>query len=188
MINLIKLSIRQRNPRNSEEFTVRKYHSTQTRNYSNYFCCTKGHKSCLLNLANGKALAIRENIFALCIFFICKRLSMGNTVVDLVMNTLMSFGNLQSNVFSIFSILRKILLGWICPRGFAWSWTGVSFLPLKSNIKLQFASKFAVCSDSNISSDTEKHFQSSGKQLSAFLNVWIFQIKECQQQHFNYTS
>lgn len=159
-INLIKLSIKHRNTRNSEEFTVRKYHSSHTSNCSNYFCCTKGHKSCLLNLVNGKAQAIRKNIFALCIFFMCERLSMGNAVVELVMNTLMSFGNLQSNVFSI---LRKILLGWICPGGFAGSWTGVSILLLKGNIKLQFTSKFSVYSDSNISSDTNKHFQSSGK-------------------------
>lgn len=128
VINLIKLSIKQRNTKNSEEFTVRKYHSTHTRSCSNFFCCLKGHKSCLLNLVNGKAQATRKDIFALCIFFMWKRLSMGNTVVELVMNTLMSFGNLQSNVFSI---LRKIVLGCICPRGFALSWTGVSFLPLK---------------------------------------------------------
>lgn len=107
-INLIKLSIKQRNPRNSEEFMVRKYHSTHISSCSNYFCCIKELKSCLLNLVNVKAQAIRKNIFALCIFFMCKRLSMGNAVVELVMNTLMSFGNLQSNVFSI---LRKILLG-----------------------------------------------------------------------------
>lgn len=162
-VSLIKLSIKQRNPGNSEEFMVRKYPNTHTRGCSRYFCCTKGRMSYLLNLVNGKAQATRKNIFASCIFFMCKRLSVGNAVVELVMNTLMSFGNLQSNVFSI---LRKILLGWICSRGFAWSWTGVSFLPLKWNIKLQFTSKFAVYSDSNISSDTEKHFQSSGKQLS----------------------
>lgn len=147
----------------SENTTVLKLKSC-----SNCFYCTKGQKFHPLTLVNGKAQIERKNIFTLCIFFMSKWLSMENTEVELVMNTLVPFVNLQSNVCSI---LRKILLGWMCPSRFAWSWTGVSFLPLQWNIKLQFTSKFAVYSDINILFDTYKHFQTSGKQVSALSKV-----------------